>query len=54
MKIFCASALTDLQHRDCERSRLIALKWATISREKAKEDFSIQNAAHRTVPIGAP
>jgi hypothetical protein len=45
MKTSPAIALTILQNRDSERARLkqIALKWAKIAREKAKEDSS--NAA---------
>jgi hypothetical protein len=51
MKNSLASALAILQNRDRERARVrqIALKWARISREKTKEDFSIQNRAHGNV-----
>ena len=47
-----ALSLTILQNRDREQARIkqISLKWARISREKAKEDFSIQNRAHGNVP----
>ena len=52
MKNFPASAFAILQNRDRERARLkqIALKWARISRERTKEDFSTQNRAHGNVP----
>jgi hypothetical protein len=40
-----------LQNRDHERARIkqISLKWARISREKAREDLSTQNGPRDNV-----
>jgi len=46
-----------LQNRDSERARLkqIALKWARISREKAREDISTQNGTlHNVSAMSGP
>ena len=52
MKNSPALVLVILRNRDRERARIkqIALKWARISREKTKEDFSTQNRALGSVP----
>jgi hypothetical protein len=46
------STITIPRYRDHERARLkaIALKWARISREKAKENASPQNGLGYNVP----
>ncbi len=45
-------ASTNLQNKDRERARLkhIALKWARISMEKAKENATLQNGRHYNGP----
>jgi hypothetical protein len=52
MNVSPASAISILRNGDQERARLkeMSLKWARISREKAKEDASTQNAARADVP----
>jgi hypothetical protein len=46
-----ASAMTILQNRDRDSARIkqIALKWARISREKARENLSTQNGTRNNV-----